>query len=343
MEPGQEDDPNSGGPQGGPPGAHVRKLSLYESLADSLKDEIRGQRVPTGAVLLEGPLAELFGTSRAPVRQALRILADEGLISRFDGRGFVVGPSGTAPIRANLAEILVDLAAQQEERPSFAWQTIYEEVESQVVYRSFFGRLRVNELELARHYGVGRTVARDVMLRLETLGLIEKDDASRWSIVPLDNRRLSDLYEVREHLEPLALGGALERLSDAEIGAMLDRHLEALAQYPNVTAATMYDLELDLHVRCVQRSPNQELVKILQRTHCVLTLSKHTVGIRVAMPDHEPFMGEHISAFRTMLRRDREGLQLVMRSHIHGSLAKVMERAETVRHGPPPARLSYFT
>lgn len=323
-------------------GSPLRKQSRYETLAESLKAEILGHRLPMGAVLLEGPLAELFGTSRAPVRQALRLLAEEGLINRFEGRGFVVGPPGTQPVRSDLSDVLAEQVAAQEERPSFAWQAIYEEVESHVVHRSFFGRLRINELELARHYGVGRTVARDVMLRLETLGLIEKDETSRWSVVPLDNRRLRDLYEVREHLEPLALGGALSELSEPEIGAMLQRHIDALAQYPHVTAAAMYDLELDLHVRCVQHSPNQELVKILQRSHCVLTLSKHTVGTRVAMPHDEPFMGEHISAFRAMLRRDREGLQLVMRSHIHGSLAKVMERAQTVRRGPAPAGLSYF-
>ncbi len=42
-------------------------------------------------MLLEGPLAEIFGASRSPVRQALRLLEREGLLHAFDGRGLLVG------------------------------------------------------------------------------------------------------------------------------------------------------------------------------------------------------------------------------------------------------------
>lgn len=318
-----------------------RKRSLYEELYEQLKLDISQGRVNPGVVLTEGPLADLLGSSRAPVRQALRLLAEDGLISRFEGRGFLVGPVGTEVKRVDLAESLGHLIDAQD-RPHFAWQTLYEDVERIVVYRSFFGRFRINELELARHYGVGRGVARDVLLKLEKLGIIEKDDSFRWSIVPLDESRITDLYELREHVEPLALSRAMDAVPDDHIDAMLTRLTQALESYPDVSAAVMYDLELDLHVRSIQLCPNKDLVSVLQRTHCILTLSKHVLGIQMEMPEYEPFFAEHIAVFRMMRRRDKEGLMLAMRNHIHGSQSKVVERASTVRQTYQPDDFSFI-
>lgn len=321
--------------------APPRKQALYEGLHEKLKCNILQGRLPQGAVLTEGPLAELMGSSRAPVRQALQMLADEGLINRFEGRGFVVGPPGTPAKRVDITASLEGLL-DVPDRQMFAWQALYEDVERIIVYRSFFGRFRINEVELARHYGVGRTVARDVLLKLETLGITEKDERFRWSIVPLDDGRIQDLYEVREYIEPLALARAMDSISDEHIDAMLVRLSQALEQYPAVSAAVMYELELDLHVRTIQHCPNKELLSILQRTHSLLTLSKHVLGIQMEMPEYEPFLGEHIAVFRMMRRRDREGLMLTMRSHIHGSQPKVVERAATVRRTYLPDDYSFI-
>ena len=46
--------------------------------------------LPPGQRLAEAPLAELLGMSRTPVRQALPLLAQEGLLMEHASRGFVV-------------------------------------------------------------------------------------------------------------------------------------------------------------------------------------------------------------------------------------------------------------
>lgn len=50
---------------------------------------LRGDLAP-GQRVAEAPLAELFGMSRTPVRQALPLLAQEGLLAEHDTRGFMV-------------------------------------------------------------------------------------------------------------------------------------------------------------------------------------------------------------------------------------------------------------
>lgn len=71
--------------------------------------------MPKGLVLLEGPLAQLFGTSRVPVRRALSLLHEEGLITRFEGRGFIVAQPDeeVEPLRLALTGELFGLDEQQ--------------------------------------------------------------------------------------------------------------------------------------------------------------------------------------------------------------------------------------
>lgn len=62
---------------------------LTEAIVRIREMILRGDLAP-GQRLAEAPLAEQLGMSRTPVRQALPLLANEGLLAEHDTRGFVV-------------------------------------------------------------------------------------------------------------------------------------------------------------------------------------------------------------------------------------------------------------
>ena len=62
---------------------------LTEAIVRIREMILRGDLAP-GQRVAEAPLAEQLGMSRTPVRQALPLLANEGLLSEHDTRGFVV-------------------------------------------------------------------------------------------------------------------------------------------------------------------------------------------------------------------------------------------------------------
>jgi GntR family transcriptional regulator len=69
------------------------ELPLYLQLTRILRTQIQsGEYRPQDALPPEDGLARLFGVSRITVREALRLLADEGLIIRHSGRGTFVAP-----------------------------------------------------------------------------------------------------------------------------------------------------------------------------------------------------------------------------------------------------------
>lgn len=56
-------------------------LALSQQIANSLKEEILSGKFPPGVRIRQEDIAEQFGASRSPVREALRILEAEGLIN----------------------------------------------------------------------------------------------------------------------------------------------------------------------------------------------------------------------------------------------------------------------
>lgn len=119
-----------------------------------------------------------------------------------------------------------------------------------MVHLSVFGRHRINELELARHFGVGRTVARNVLLRMEGLGLVEKDERMRWAVTPLDDDRINHLYELRWLLEPAALQASMRAGVSAEAVRMAAGLRRVIGDYPDVSASVLDTLGTTFTCNC---------------------------------------------------------------------------------------------
>lgn len=68
----------------------VQSRQLWEEVADRLRAAILRGDLPPGSKLVETELADRYGTSRGPVREAIRELAREGLVAELPRRGTVV-------------------------------------------------------------------------------------------------------------------------------------------------------------------------------------------------------------------------------------------------------------
>jgi DNA-binding GntR family transcriptional regulator len=68
----------------------IPRQSLTSAVADRLRDQIIRGEIPEGAQLRQNVIAEQYGVSRIPVREALRQLDAEGLINIVPNRGAIV-------------------------------------------------------------------------------------------------------------------------------------------------------------------------------------------------------------------------------------------------------------
>src|SRR5579859_6019449 len=63
------------------------ELSLHDEILSRLRDHIVEGNIPDGGRVPERQLCEMLGISRTPLREALKVLAAEGLIELLPNRG----------------------------------------------------------------------------------------------------------------------------------------------------------------------------------------------------------------------------------------------------------------
>lgn len=311
----------------------IMKKHLNDQLFELIATSIRKGRLKSGTLLLEGPLADLFGVSRSPVRQALLSLHQAGLVCTFEGRGYLVGAQPGKVLRRKLEAADFKLTDDQAQAPrkTETWKSVYDQIERDLLHQSLFGTYRINELELSRHYAISRTVSSQVLTRLSLMGLVERDERSRWQLRQWDEARLAELYEVRRRLEPYVLMRAAEFIDGEQIEGYIERLHQAMDLYPDMDSRQFDDLESDLHIETLGRCPNRQMLQILRRTHSLLLSGKHILLDKSYFPDEEPFFREHLSIFENLQAGRPDLAAQSMEEHLVIAERKVKQRLAQFR------------
>ncbi|MBE0463653.1 GntR family transcriptional regulator [Halomonas colorata] len=301
--------------------------TLRDQLYTALKQSIAGGRLEPGLVLLEGNIAELFGISRSPVRQTLARLNEEQYICRFEGRGYLVGASPSEIVRRSLSERdFKQLGYAPKVDRTASWRAHIDSVEHDIVLCSIKGTFELNELQLSKSLNVSRTVTHQILLHLQSIGLVEKIKYNSWSVVPLDDKRLHNLYEARRQLEPYMIARAANNISESALNGYISKLKHAADSYPDIKSELLDELENDLHHTAVSLGDNQEVMNMLRRTHPILLISKHLLGRVLKLPDQDPFFDEHLWVFEKIrLQKPDKAAKLLM-AHLERSESKVLER-----------------
>ena len=310
---------------------------LYEMIRRSLARQIAAGTLPRVLVLLEGPIAEAFQVSRAPVKVALRLLYENALVQRFNGRGFII-PGHDTPLRISPREAglqpLTD--GQTEPLPRAGWERIYAEAEITIGGALVFGRFRILEARMAKHFRVGRTIVRDVLSRMQERGLISKDVRSHWIAGPLTAAALREYYEIRRILEPAALQMAAGKLDADELRAMRGRVAGAMeCGHSLLLSDVMRAIDEDLHICCVQRNGNARLSEMIQDSHLVL-LANHTFLRHLGVPEEVPELAEHLVIYDLLLQGNPEAAAAALRAHLDRSLDRALARLMVLSVIPMP-------
>ncbi len=123
----------------------LARRALYQDVADRLRAQIFGRELEPGSWIDETKLAAAYGISRTPMREALKVLAAEGLVTMKVGRGAYVtemSREDAAQVYHLLALLESDAAAQVATRCSEAERAeladLHQLLEKQVHERDAF-------------------------------------------------------------------------------------------------------------------------------------------------------------------------------------------------------------
>ncbi len=317
----------------------------YEIVEQVLRRNIAGGRLPRGLVLLEGPIAEILQTSRAPVQKALQILEADGLVHRFEGRGVLVGPPDApqTPLRLDLKAIGLEIPHEIDSalQSRASWERIYNTVERDVAACLVFGQYRIIEAELAHHFNVSRTVVRDVLGRLQERGLIRKNQSSHWIAGPLTAQSIKEHFALRKILEPPAMIDAAPHLVRDRLHELYERFRAAEEALTDPDAENLEAFETLLIDTCVLATPNVRLAELI-RDNLLPVLAADRILRQLGLPSDRSAITEHRMIVELLLQDAIEAAAAMLEAHIDAAAHRSIAQMKIVAVIPEPATFAPY-
>lgn len=277
---------------------------VAEQLVASIKEHIAMEPLPPGTRLPERSLAEQFRVSRSPVREALKKLADEGVVEKGEDGGYIVG--------ADIPQITADASAQVEaNQEEAAYLRIAED--------RLAGQLpdRFTENELLRRYGLTRTQLGNVLRRMMQEGWAERLLGHGWAFLPTltSGETYNQGYRFRILLEPAAILEPGFKVDAKEL-LRCKQEQEALLSGGIETAspAQIFDANSRLHETIASFSGNTFIVESLRRVNRLRRLMEYQKSIDRAASARR--CQEHLVLIDLLLNNQREEAADFLRLHL---------------------------
>jgi DNA-binding GntR family transcriptional regulator len=254
---------------------------LQLKLASKIRELAVAEDWPAGTHLREVALAEYLGVSRSPVRAALRLLDEQGLVRTGEQRGYVLAKPGR------------ELAARALALPEAADDALYERLIEDRVRRRIADQ--VTEADLLRQYDVTRSKLLKILNRLAAEGIVERARGYGWRFLPtLDSERANlESYRYRMLIEP---AGLREPTFKAHIGRLRqcrDEHTDLLSKVRDGRRlqSDLFELNASFHELLAEFSGNRFILQSVQQQNRLRRLleyaSLHDPGrIRQSCEEH---------------------------------------------------------
>lgn len=188
----------------------IPRQVLHQEVAVRLRQRIvEGQLVP-GAKLNERELAELLNVSRTPLREAIKMLAAEGLVELLPNRGAVVAQMAeqdvidTFEVIAGLEGQSGELAAQRITEAELAEiRALHYEMMAAFTRRDLPTYYRLNaqihtQINAAARNPVLAQTWRNVNARLQALRFRSNFDEAKWKRAVKEHERMVELLAARD-------------------------------------------------------------------------------------------------------------------------------------------------
>jgi DNA-binding GntR family transcriptional regulator len=180
----------------------IQRAALHEQVAQRLRQMLVEGRIAPGAKLNERELAQLLNVSRTPLREAIKMLAAEGLVELLPNRG-AVAVSLTEEDIVHTFEVMASLEAQAGE---LAAERITQHELAEIQAMHFEMLAAYTRRDLSAYYTLNARIHsaivaaaknpvlaqlyRQVNARLQALRFRSNQDGEKWNHAVQDHHRM---------------------------------------------------------------------------------------------------------------------------------------------------------
>ena len=301
--------------------AHSSGSGRYR-LANRILELIRASRFDVGHHLREQHLGDLVGVSRTPIRSALGLLAEEGIVEARRNKGFFL----LKPFdQMHRIEIDVPPSADQE-------------LCNRLVKDHLAGVLAnsLTQSEIARRYKVDRVVMMRTLARLAEDGLVTRNTGHGWTFLPtLESvSMLSNSYDFRLTIEPAIFLLRTFRPDAAALEHARLRHVYFVS-HPDIGSLEgiqFFEADAAFHEMFAACSGNNFFLQAMQqqnRLRRLLEFSGYTNRRRIL-----EWCNEHLAIIDAVRDGDLAGACHFMRVHLMNACTAAPAIVNTLREKP---------
>lgn len=267
-------------------------------LADRILRHIQVRGLTPGSHLSAQEMADLFGASRTPVNDALRLLANRGLLQHAPNRGFFVGEESKRLM------------------PQPALDTI-DSAYATLARDRLSGSLgdEVTEGELLARYNLTRAQMQMLLNRIAKEGWIERRTGYGWAFTEMLTTAdgLSESFRFRCILEPASLVEPGYKLDIKEIVALRrNEHAMMSGALSSMPLDALFEQRAQFHEVLVAGSHNRFLIDAIRRVNRIRRLLSYQ-----AMTARERYVQqseEHLAILDLLeAKRNRDAADLLRR------------------------------
>jgi DNA-binding GntR family transcriptional regulator len=253
----------------------------------------------------ENSLSARLGVSRTTLRKILAALVDRGVVTGSGGQRFVhpdrqvlqrFPEAETVPMSAQVEKRFMEWMLRDDTRPGTS----------------------INELELARQFGVATTGIREFLNRFQRFGLIEKRPNAGWVFKGFTADFALELFEIREMFE-LRSAIAFAALPPSSplwerLESLREEHVRLLREIDQ-RYHDFSDLDSRFHHLINSATPN----RFIEGFYDIITLIFHyhyQWNKRDERQRNEVAIREHLTYIETLLGRNPTMVELACRAHL---------------------------
>ena len=309
--------------------------SASDLIVDSLQKAVKNKTLLPGQTMTQEKLAEEFGVSRMPVRDALKTLIAQGVLLKMDNRHICVAgkklpvktpaKTGTRKVKKiKLAERSADYKALVK---NMAGQKLHllparEQVAAILRKDIWSGALQEGQLitleEISQVVGVSSMPVREAFQLLQSEGFLELRHNKAAVVLGINQQLIKDHYELRALLESEAIGIVAEKHKNIyEINEIYEAAEKSLKErkYGDYKAYNQ-----SWHMAIWRAAGNSSMNRVL----CNLW-NGLSQGYKMTEKDYAKIsIGEHEDIMKALRKYDGPKCRKLMRHHIIRSMQSIL-------------------
>lgn len=284
--------------------AASRANAFQLDVAASIIELLQQRAVPSGELVSERELAGELGISRSPIRAALGVLVERGVMLLEPGTGWRVARMP----RQNAGRVIPESGDLGD-------------LELRIARDRFCGKTanHFSEADFMKRYEISRGDLRKVLQRLSQHGMVARARGHGWTFLPmLDTVRAQRAsYDLRIAIEPAALMSDAWMLDPARLARAKQEHERALDNATKqVTGLGLFEMNARFHLMLAEFSRNEFFVQNIRQQNELRRVNDYFVAVtdeRVAL------CREHLLIIEAIEKGDRLWAVSLMERHLRSS------------------------